>query len=135
LAIIFTIACILIAVMTSKDELTGRKSKFEDLITGELTAAQILVLANGDIGLISQAMGWLAGAGKTSEVAALIAAGADVNMFEGFAIHLAASNGHLEVVRLLLRNGSRVTPLALEDAAKNHHSDVLSELQKAKRRR
>jgi ankyrin repeat protein len=121
--------------MTSKDGLTGRKSKFEDLLTRELTAAEILVLANGDIGLISQAMGFLAGAGKTSQVAALIAAGADVNMFDGFAIHLAASKGHLEVVRLLLRNGARVTPLALEDAAKNHHSDVLSELQKAKAKR
>lgn len=87
LAIIFIIACILIAVMTSKDGLTGRKSKFEDLLTGELTAAEILVLANGDIGLISQAMGFLAGAGKTSQVAALIAAGADVNMFDGFASH------------------------------------------------
>jgi hypothetical protein len=80
-------------------------------------------------------MGWLAGAGKTSEVAALIAAGADIDMFDGFAIDLAASNGHLEVVRLLLRNGARVTPLALEHAAENHHSDVLRELQKAKRRR
>jgi ankyrin repeat protein len=68
--------------------------------------------------------------GNVKQVKFYISEGADVNSNCGYSLRIACFYGYLNIVKLLVKNGARISSLAIELANTEGHLNVVNYLNK-----